>query len=78
MIIKALSKSPWGAGLVNIGIGSGDRLAQHKLNASNRIITYEVEPYLFPRKFPKRSRLTFTSRSQVMEPGASNNPPDPH
>eukprot|EP00983_Pelagomonas_calceolata_P029648 928933-Pelagomonas_calceolata.AAC.1 len=26
MIIKALSKSPWGAGLVNMHIGNGDRL----------------------------------------------------
>eukprot|EP00983_Pelagomonas_calceolata_P122786 1160938-Pelagomonas_calceolata.AAC.27 len=58
MIIKALSKSPLGAGLVDTDIGSDDRLAQHDLNipahASNRI----VPPYLFPRYFPKRSRLT--------------------
>jgi len=31
MIIKALSKSPLGAGLVNTDIGSDDRLAQHIL-----------------------------------------------
>eukprot|EP00983_Pelagomonas_calceolata_P034316 1075526-Pelagomonas_calceolata.AAC.1 len=29
MIIKALSKRPWGVGLVNMDMGSGDRLAQH-------------------------------------------------
>eukprot|EP00983_Pelagomonas_calceolata_P121213 1160781-Pelagomonas_calceolata.AAC.1 len=28
---KALSKSPWGAGLVNMDIGSGNRSAQHNL-----------------------------------------------
>eukprot|EP00983_Pelagomonas_calceolata_P034150 1069538-Pelagomonas_calceolata.AAC.1 len=53
MIIKALSKSPWGAGLFNKGIASGDRLAQHNLqipaHASNRIIP----PYFFPRKISK-------------------------
>eukprot|EP00983_Pelagomonas_calceolata_P030132 944070-Pelagomonas_calceolata.AAC.1 len=42
MIIKALSKSLWGAGLINIDIGSGDRLAQHNhqipAHASNRIV----------------------------------------
>eukprot|EP00983_Pelagomonas_calceolata_P031578 989893-Pelagomonas_calceolata.AAC.1 len=42
MIIKALSKSPLGAGLVNTDIGS-DRLAQHNLQisarASNRVIS---------------------------------------
>eukprot|EP00983_Pelagomonas_calceolata_P018662 585621-Pelagomonas_calceolata.AAC.1 len=31
MNIKALSKSPRGAGLVNTDIGSDDRLAQHNL-----------------------------------------------
>eukprot|EP00983_Pelagomonas_calceolata_P014913 473639-Pelagomonas_calceolata.AAC.1 len=31
MIIKALSKSPRGAGLVSTDIGSDDRLAQHNL-----------------------------------------------
>eukprot|EP00983_Pelagomonas_calceolata_P081461 1155586-Pelagomonas_calceolata.AAC.1 len=60
MIIKALSKSPRGAGLVNMDIGSDDRylLAQHNLQipayASNRIIPL----YLFPRKFYKIFRLT--------------------
>eukprot|EP00983_Pelagomonas_calceolata_P060628 1146468-Pelagomonas_calceolata.AAC.1 len=59
MITTALSKSPWGAGLVNTDIGNYDRLAQHNLqipaHASNRIIP----PYLFPRNFPdlERSRL---------------------
>eukprot|EP00983_Pelagomonas_calceolata_P025812 808467-Pelagomonas_calceolata.AAC.1 len=65
MIIKALRESPWGAGLVNTDIGSGDRLAQHNLqipvHASNRIIP----PYFFPRHFPKRSRLT-SSRPDAM------------
>eukprot|EP00983_Pelagomonas_calceolata_P001406 47500-Pelagomonas_calceolata.AAC.1 len=50
MIIKALSKIPLGAGLVNMDIGSDDKLAQHNLqipaHASNRI----VPPNLFPRK----------------------------
>eukprot|EP00983_Pelagomonas_calceolata_P011108 357886-Pelagomonas_calceolata.AAC.1 len=64
MIIKALSKSPWGAGLVNTDIGSGARLAQHNLqipaHASNRI----KPPYLFSRSFSKRSRLT-SSRPDI-------------
>eukprot|EP00983_Pelagomonas_calceolata_P016239 514115-Pelagomonas_calceolata.AAC.1 len=48
MITKALSKSPWGAGLVNMDIGSGNRFTQYNLqmpaHASNRFIP----PYLFP------------------------------
>eukprot|EP00983_Pelagomonas_calceolata_P080393 1155124-Pelagomonas_calceolata.AAC.11 len=66
MIIKALSRSPWGAGLVNMDIGSNDGLAQQNLqipaHASNRIIP----PYLFPRKFSKRSRLTSSRPDAIL------------
>eukprot|EP00983_Pelagomonas_calceolata_P079908 1154905-Pelagomonas_calceolata.AAC.1 len=52
MITKARSRSPWGAGLVNMDIGSDDRLAQHNLPAhgSNRTIPAN----LFPRSVPKQ------------------------
>eukprot|EP00983_Pelagomonas_calceolata_P103796 1158954-Pelagomonas_calceolata.AAC.7 len=57
IMTKTLSKSPWGAGLVNTDIGNDDRLAQHNLSipahASNRIIPL----YFFPHNFPKISRL---------------------
>eukprot|EP00983_Pelagomonas_calceolata_P081266 1155504-Pelagomonas_calceolata.AAC.1 len=58
MVIKAHSKSPWGAGLVHTDIGSYDRLVQHNrqipAHASNKVIPL----YLFPRNFSQRSRLT--------------------
>eukprot|EP00983_Pelagomonas_calceolata_P133229 1161946-Pelagomonas_calceolata.AAC.1 len=57
MTIKDLSKSLWGAGLVNTDIGSDDRLVQHNLQilaqASNRILP----PYLLSSNFHKMSRL---------------------
>eukprot|EP00983_Pelagomonas_calceolata_P091953 1157613-Pelagomonas_calceolata.AAC.2 len=66
MIFKALSKSPWGAGLVDTDIVSDGRLAQHNLkipaHVSNRIIT----PYLFPHTFPKKSRLTFSRPDGIL------------
>eukprot|EP00983_Pelagomonas_calceolata_P002577 86090-Pelagomonas_calceolata.AAC.1 len=66
MIIKALSKSPWGAGLVKMDIGSGDRAAQHNLqipaHTSNRIIP----PYLFPRNISQRSRLTSSRPDAIL------------
>eukprot|EP00983_Pelagomonas_calceolata_P106676 1159259-Pelagomonas_calceolata.AAC.2 len=47
-------------------IGSDDGLAQHNLqipaHASNRILP----PYLFPRKFPKRSRLTSSRPGAIL------------
>eukprot|EP00983_Pelagomonas_calceolata_P024680 777136-Pelagomonas_calceolata.AAC.1 len=57
MITLAVSKSPWGSGLVNIDIGSDDRLAQHNLqipvHASNRTIP----SHLFLKKKRKKEKL---------------------
>eukprot|EP00983_Pelagomonas_calceolata_P131956 1161825-Pelagomonas_calceolata.AAC.11 len=53
-------------GLVNMDLGSNDRLAQHNLkipaHASNRIIP----PYLFPCNFPQRSRLTSSRPDAIL------------
>eukprot|EP00983_Pelagomonas_calceolata_P079714 1154828-Pelagomonas_calceolata.AAC.5 len=43
MITEAVSKSPWGSGLVNTDKGSDDRLAHHNL-----LISYEVYTHLQP------------------------------
>eukprot|EP00983_Pelagomonas_calceolata_P044795 1139457-Pelagomonas_calceolata.AAC.3 len=52
MITKALSISPWGAGMVSVDVGSDDQLAQHNpkipAHASHRTTT----PSLFPHRFP--------------------------
>eukprot|EP00983_Pelagomonas_calceolata_P045623 1139829-Pelagomonas_calceolata.AAC.4 len=48
MITKALSKSPWGAGLINLDIGSDDRLAQYNLHPLARASNRTLPPYLFP------------------------------
>ena len=65
MIAKALSKSPLGAGFVNLDLGSNERLAQHDLqipvHASNR----NVPDYLFPCNIPHRSR-TNSSRPDAI------------
>eukprot|EP00983_Pelagomonas_calceolata_P118300 1160493-Pelagomonas_calceolata.AAC.9 len=57
-IIKALSKSPWEAGLDSTDLGSNDRLAQHNLQFFAHALNRTLPPYLFPQSFPKRSRLT--------------------
>eukprot|EP00983_Pelagomonas_calceolata_P008545 279788-Pelagomonas_calceolata.AAC.1 len=66
MIIKALSKSPWGAGLVNMGIGSGDRLVQHNLQIPAHASNIIIPPYFFPRNFSKRSRLTSSRPDAIL------------
>eukprot|EP00983_Pelagomonas_calceolata_P074059 1152387-Pelagomonas_calceolata.AAC.1 len=49
MIIKALSKSLLGAGLVNMDIGSDDRLTQHNLQIPAHALNRAIPLYLFPR-----------------------------
>eukprot|EP00983_Pelagomonas_calceolata_P026814 842191-Pelagomonas_calceolata.AAC.1 len=64
MIIKAVSKSPWESGLVNMDIGRGDRLAQHNLqvpaHAPNRI----VSPTSFQENFLRD--LPTSAPSQIL------------
>eukprot|EP00983_Pelagomonas_calceolata_P042394 1138494-Pelagomonas_calceolata.AAC.1 len=50
MITKALSKTPWGAGLVNTNIGNDTRLAQHNL---------QIAAYASNRTSPSSSLVTF-------------------
>eukprot|EP00983_Pelagomonas_calceolata_P004654 151942-Pelagomonas_calceolata.AAC.1 len=66
MIIKTLSKSPWGAGLVNMDIRSNDRLAQHNLQIPAHASNRTIPPYLFPRNFPQRSRLTSSRPDAIL------------
>eukprot|EP00983_Pelagomonas_calceolata_P052561 1142894-Pelagomonas_calceolata.AAC.1 len=65
MITKALSKTPWGAGLVNTDIGNDTWLAQHNLQipayASNRI----TPSHLFPCNLSMQDRSS-SSRSDAI------------
>eukprot|EP00983_Pelagomonas_calceolata_P042129 1138360-Pelagomonas_calceolata.AAC.2 len=55
--MKALSKSPLGAGLVNMVIGSDDQLAQNDLHIPAHASNRTSPSYLFPHSFPRRYRL---------------------
>jgi len=65
MITKALSKSPWGAGLINTDVGSNERLAQHNLQLPAHASNRTIPDYLFSRNVSHRSRLT-TSRPDAI------------
>eukprot|EP00983_Pelagomonas_calceolata_P017315 543354-Pelagomonas_calceolata.AAC.1 len=45
---KVVRKSPWGAGMDKMDIGSGDRLAQHNLHIPAHASNRTKPPYLFP------------------------------
>eukprot|EP00983_Pelagomonas_calceolata_P021937 688660-Pelagomonas_calceolata.AAC.1 len=47
-------------------IGSGNRLVQHNLQVPARASNIIIPPYLFPRKFPKESRLTSSRPDAIL------------
>ena len=65
MIMKALSKSPYGAGLINTDVGKNERPAQHNLQLPAHASNRTTPDYLFSRTVSKRSRLT-TSRPDAI------------
>eukprot|EP00983_Pelagomonas_calceolata_P120219 1160683-Pelagomonas_calceolata.AAC.7 len=66
MVIKALSKSPVGAGLVYTDVGSDFKLAHHNLqlptHASNRTVT----DFFFPCNIQERGRLNSSRPDAIL------------
>eukprot|EP00983_Pelagomonas_calceolata_P009947 322282-Pelagomonas_calceolata.AAC.1 len=58
MITEALSKAPWGAGLVNTDIGNDTRLTQHNLQIPAHASNITIPSYFFPRNLSMRGRST--------------------
>eukprot|EP00983_Pelagomonas_calceolata_P004153 135265-Pelagomonas_calceolata.AAC.1 len=65
MITKALSKNPWGAGLVNTDIGNDTQLEQHNLQIPAHDSKRTILSYLFPRNPSIQDRST-SSRPDVI------------
>jgi len=66
MIAKALSKSPWGAGLINTDVGKDERLAQHNLQLPAHASNRTIPDYLFSRNTSQRSRLTSSRPDAIL------------
>eukprot|EP00983_Pelagomonas_calceolata_P006558 215621-Pelagomonas_calceolata.AAC.2 len=47
-------------------IGSNDRLAQHNFQIPAHASNIIIPPYLFPRNFPQRSRLTSSPPDAIL------------
>eukprot|EP00983_Pelagomonas_calceolata_P023559 742483-Pelagomonas_calceolata.AAC.1 len=47
-------------------IASDDRLAQHNLQIPAHASTIIIPPYLFPKDFPKRSRVTSSRPDAIL------------
>eukprot|EP00983_Pelagomonas_calceolata_P016750 527497-Pelagomonas_calceolata.AAC.1 len=66
MIRKALSKTPWGAGLVNTDIANDTRLAQHNLQIPAYASNITVASYLFPCNLSMRDRSTSSQPDAIL------------
>eukprot|EP00983_Pelagomonas_calceolata_P028392 889300-Pelagomonas_calceolata.AAC.1 len=64
MITKALSKNPWGAGLVNTEIGNDAR--QHNLKIPAHASNKTIPSYLFPRNLSMRDRCTSSQSDAIL------------
>ena len=80
MIAKALSKSPLGAGFVNLDLGSNERLAQHGLQIPAHASNRTLPDYLFSRNVPHRSRINSSRPDAILithynaKPNSSSHP----
>eukprot|EP00983_Pelagomonas_calceolata_P038816 1136930-Pelagomonas_calceolata.AAC.1 len=66
MIIKALSKSPVGAGLVYTNIGSDFKLAQHNLQVPTRASNRTIPAYFFPCNLQERKLLNSSRPDAIL------------
>eukprot|EP00983_Pelagomonas_calceolata_P077360 1153825-Pelagomonas_calceolata.AAC.1 len=66
MIIKALSRSPWGAGLVNIDMKSNDRFAQHDLSYLD--LPKDIMASVGKKRFTLAVRLSLKGESPPTTP----------
>eukprot|EP00983_Pelagomonas_calceolata_P045196 1139614-Pelagomonas_calceolata.AAC.1 len=66
MLLKAISKSPLGAGLASMDIGSADRLALQDLQIPEHSTKRSFPKYVFPHRFPDKDRLTYSRPDAIL------------
>jgi len=66
MIIKAVSKGSFCACIVSMDVGSADRLALQNLQIPENSTNRTIPKWLFPRRFPDKSRLTSSRPDAIL------------
>eukprot|EP00983_Pelagomonas_calceolata_P013471 430771-Pelagomonas_calceolata.AAC.1 len=80
MILKMVSEGSYGSNLLQIIVGSADRLAQHDLHMTERISNHVIPPYLFDPSIPDEARRTSSCPDAILVtpcPAYSNRQPTP-
>eukprot|EP00983_Pelagomonas_calceolata_P129979 1161651-Pelagomonas_calceolata.AAC.1 len=80
MILKMISEGPYGPNLLQMDVGSADRLAQHDLHITKQVSNRVIPPYLFDPSIPDQARRTFSHPDAIFVtpcPANPNRPPTP-
>eukprot|EP00983_Pelagomonas_calceolata_P032644 1023438-Pelagomonas_calceolata.AAC.1 len=80
MILKVVSEDFYGSNLLQMDIGSADRLAQHDLHISEQVSNRVIPPYLFKPSILDQARHTSSRPDAILVtpcPANPNRPPSP-
>eukprot|EP00983_Pelagomonas_calceolata_P057152 1144939-Pelagomonas_calceolata.AAC.7 len=78
MILKVVSKGSYGSKLLQMDVGSADRLAQYDLHITEQVSNHVIPPYLFDLSIPDQARRSSSRPDALLVtpcPANSNGPP---
>eukprot|EP00983_Pelagomonas_calceolata_P084038 1156281-Pelagomonas_calceolata.AAC.2 len=74
MILKVVSEGSYGSNLLQMNVGSADRLAQHDLHITEQTSTRILPPYLFDPSIPDQDRRTSSRPDAILVTPCPANP----
>eukprot|EP00983_Pelagomonas_calceolata_P042881 1138697-Pelagomonas_calceolata.AAC.1 len=77
MILKVVSKGSYGSNLLQMDVGSANRLAQHDMHITEQISNRVIPPYLFHPSIPGQARRTSSHPDAILVTPCSANPNRP-
>eukprot|EP00983_Pelagomonas_calceolata_P049460 1141528-Pelagomonas_calceolata.AAC.1 len=80
MILKVVSEGSYGSNILQMDVGSADRLAQHDLHITEKASNRFIPPYLFDPSIPDQARRTSSRPDAILVtpcPAIPNRPPTP-
>eukprot|EP00983_Pelagomonas_calceolata_P054281 1143635-Pelagomonas_calceolata.AAC.12 len=66
MILKVVSEGSYGPNLLQMDVGSADRLAQHDLHITEQISNRIIPPYLFDPSIPDQAKRTSSRPDAIL------------
>eukprot|EP00983_Pelagomonas_calceolata_P051400 1142385-Pelagomonas_calceolata.AAC.4 len=77
MILKVISKGSYGSNLLQMDVGSADRLVQHDLHIIDQVSNRVIPPYLFDPSIPDQDRCSSSCPNAILVTPCTTNPNRP-